>query len=141
MGSACKSALLSPALMAILLHGAAAQDLTSKDIFEGGATTKTNVGAEALNTTAAVAAPAGIHISIKSWGISGDRRGGSVPQEIPLQGFYLAHVLTGEITATIDGVTTRHSPGDYWAVKPGATMKAKALGDYAMLETTVISKQ
>jgi hypothetical protein len=144
MKSACKSVPLSAALMAILLHGAAAQDLSSNDIFDGdmttrASTTRADVGASANRAEAADSA--NIHISIKSWGITGDRRGDSALQEIPLQGFYLAHLLSGEITATIGGKRARHSPGDYWAVKPGATMQVKALGDYAMLETTVISKQ
>ena len=60
---------------------------------------------------------------------------------MPLRGFYLAHVLSGEISATINGVTTRHSLGDYWAVKPGAMTQVTALGEYAMLETTVISEK
>jgi hypothetical protein len=139
MKSACKGAALSAALMAMSLHGAAAEDLSSKDIFDGAMTTRANAGALATRTEAT--ASADIHLSVKSWGIAGDRRRDSVPQEIPLSGFYLAHLLSGEIMATIDGETTRHSPGDYWAVKPGATMQVKALGDYAMLETTVISKQ
>jgi quercetin dioxygenase-like cupin family protein len=50
-------------------------------------------------------------------------------------------LLSGEILATIDGETTRHSPGDYWAVKPGAIMQVRTIGDYAMLETSVISKE
>jgi quercetin dioxygenase-like cupin family protein len=130
MKSAYKSVLLSASLMAILLPGAAAEDLSSKHIFDGAGTTRTTAGASE-----------DIHLSVQSWGIKGDRRGDGVPQEIPLHGFYLAHLLSGEVTTTIGGETTRRSPGDYWAVKPGATMQVKALGDYAMLETTVISKQ
>jgi hypothetical protein len=143
MKSACTSALLSAALMAVLLQGAAAQDLSSKQIFEGAVTARPNAPAAASAEMARpnAGASAEIHLSIKSWGIKGDRRGGGVLQEIPLHGFYLAHLLSGEITATIGGETTRHSPGDYWAVKPGATMQVKVLGDYAMLETTLISQQ
>jgi hypothetical protein len=125
-----KRAFLSAALTAILLPGAAAEDLSSKHIFDGVTTTRTDAGA-----------PVDIRLSIQSWGIKGDRRAPGAPQEIPLQGFYLAHLLSGEVTTTIGQETTRHSPGDYWAVKPGATMQVKALGDYAMLETTVVSKQ
>jgi hypothetical protein len=138
MKSACKSAALSAALMAILLHGAAAQDLSSKPVYDGAVTTRTQA---APSVAASAAASAELHLSIKSWGIRGERRGGSVPQEIPLHGFYLAHLLSGEITAAIGGETTRHAPGDYWAVKPDATMQVTALGGYAILETIVISKQ
>jgi quercetin dioxygenase-like cupin family protein len=134
-----KSAPLGVALTALWLHGATAQDLTSKSIFEGATTTRTTLGADAKEALAS--APGGVRISVASWGISGDRRGNSPLQQIPLQGFYLAHLLSGEILATIDGETTRRSPGDYWAVKPGAIMQVRTIGDYAMLETSVISKQ
>jgi hypothetical protein len=138
MKSACKIAPLSAALMAILLHGAAAQDLSSKPVYDGAVTTRTH----AAPSVAASATPsAAILLSVKSWGIRGERSGGSVPQEIPLHGFYLAHLRSGEITAAIGGETTRHSPGDYWAVKPGATMQVTTLGGYAIIETIVISKQ
>jgi quercetin dioxygenase-like cupin family protein len=137
--SVCKGAPLGVALIALGLHGAAAQDLTSKSIFEGATTTRTTLGADAK--AAVAGAPGAARISVTSWGISGDRRGNSPVQQIPLQGFYLAHLLSGEILATIDGETTRRSPGDYWAVKPGAIMQVRTIGDYAMLETTVISKQ
>jgi quercetin dioxygenase-like cupin family protein len=127
--SVCKGAPLGVALIALGLHGAAAQDLTSKS----------TLGADAK--AAVAGAPGAARISVTSWGISGDRRGNSPLQQIPLQGFYLAHLLSGEILATIDGETTRRSPGDYWAVKPGAIMQVRTIGDFAMLETSVISKQ
>jgi hypothetical protein len=142
MKSACKSATLSAALMAILLQGAAAGDLYSKHVFDGAmGVTRQNGKSSSAATRTDAGASAVVHLSIEWWGIKGDRRGYSVLQEIPFQGFYLAHLLSGEITVTIDGETTRHSPDDYWPVKPGATMYVKALGDYAALETIVISKQ
>jgi hypothetical protein len=62
-------------------------------------------------------------------------------QVIPLQGFYIAHLLSGEINATVDGQTTPRTSGDYWSVKPGGTMKVEALGESAVLETIVVAKQ
>jgi hypothetical protein len=135
MKSICRIAPPSAALVVILLHGAFAGDLSSKDVYDSSKEVLDGSIAPHINS------PSEVRLSIKSWGIMGDRRGDSMPQEIPVQGFYIAHVLTGEIIATIDGATTRHSPGDYWAVKLGAIMQVKALGDYAMLETTVIAKQ
>ena len=61
--------------------------------------------------------------------------------EIPLRGFYLAHLLNGHISATIDGQTAKRSTGDYWTVKGGAAMQVKVFGEYAVLETTVVAKQ
>ena len=76
-----------------------------------------------------------VHVSVQSWAISGQG------QEIPLQGFYVAHLLSGQILATIDGQTTQHLPGDYWTVNAGAAMRVKTGGEVAVLETTVVSKQ
>jgi hypothetical protein len=76
-----------------------------------------------------------VHISVQTWGISGP------VQDIPLRGFYVAHLLSGQILATIDGRTTSHLPGDYWTVKAGAAMRVEAGGEVAVLETTVVSKQ
>ena len=129
MTNAWKSACWSAPLIAFLFHAAAAEDLSLKQIFQGTMIVRTQ-GRDSVN----------VFLSIQSWGITGDRRGGSVLQEIPLQGFYLARLRSGEITSTIGGVTTHRSAGDYWDVGPGATMQVKALGDYAMLETTVVSK-
>jgi quercetin dioxygenase-like cupin family protein len=53
----------------------------------------------------------------------------------------VAHLLSGQILATIDGQTTQHLPGDYWTVGGGAAMRIKAVGEVAVLETTVVSKQ
>ena len=58
MRSAYKSVLLSASLMAILLPGAGAEDLSSKHIFDGAATTRTIAGASE-----------DIHLSVQSWGI------------------------------------------------------------------------
>ena len=125
-----KRALVCAALIAAVLPQAAAESLSPTPIFEGSVTTPTRAGG-AEN----------VSVSVQSWGIKGERRGKGPAQEIPVRGFYLAHVLSGKISATIDGVTTLHLPGDYWAVKPGAVMQVTALGEYAMLETTVISKK
>ena len=62
-------------------------------------------------------------------------------RQIPLQGFFVAHLLSGQIFATIDGQTSQHLPGDYWTVRAGAAMKVKVVGEVAVLETTVVSKQ
>ena len=53
----------------------------------------------------------------------------------------MAHLLSGQILATVDGQTTQHLPGDYWTVKAGATMRVRVVGEVAVLETTVVSKQ
>jgi hypothetical protein len=105
-----------------------AQAISSTPIFEGSTTTLAKNG-----TTQAV------HVSVQSWAITGENRGD--PKEIPLRGFYTAHLLSGIISTTIDGQTTAHLPGDYWTVKPGAIMQVKVIGEVAVMETIVMAKQ
>jgi hypothetical protein len=106
------------------LAGAVAQGLLPTLLFEGNTMTPAKNGA----TQAA-------HIVVQSWAIAGKEN------EIPLRGFYVAHLLSGQIIATIDGQTTGHEPGDYWTVKPSAGMRIKVVGEAAVLETIVVAKQ
>lgn len=69
------------------------------------------------------------------------QRPNSVTHEIPQRGFYIAHLLSGSISTTIDGETTEQPPGAYWTVKAGATMQVKVLGEFAVLETIVAAKR
>jgi quercetin dioxygenase-like cupin family protein len=104
--------------------GAIAQTLSSTPVYEANTTIPGMNGATE-----------GVHISVEAWGIAGQE------QEIPLHGSYVAHLLSGQILATIDGRTTSHLPGDYWTVNAGAPMRVKTGGEVAVLETTVVSKQ
>jgi hypothetical protein len=106
------------------LPGAMAQALSPTPVYEANTTIPAKNGATEA-----------VHISVQSWAIVGQE------QEIPVQGFYVAHLLSGQILATIDGQTTQHLPGDYWTVKAGAAMGVKTVGEVAVLETTVVSKQ
>jgi EutQ-like cupin domain len=113
--------------IAIPLAGAIAETLSPTPVFEGKTTTPAKDGT--IRT---------VHVIVQSWEIAGQDR---ETQEIPLRGFYVARVLSGEISTTVDGQTTQHLPGDYWTVKAGATMKVKVIGEFAVLETTVVAKQ
>jgi len=55
-------------------------------------------------------------------------------QNIPFKAFSVVTVYSGRVESTIDGVKTIRSPGDYWTVKAGAAMKARVLGESAVLE-------
>ena len=113
------------ALVAIAgpLAGAMAQALSPTLVFEG-------------NTTSAKdGATQTVHIVVQSWATARQE------DEIPLRGFYVAHLLSGAISATIDGQKTEHLPGDYWTVMTGAAMRVKVSGEVAVLETTVVTKQ
>jgi hypothetical protein len=91
--------------------------------------------------TVAVAATNGTpqtgHVSVQSWKLSGPKE---VVHEIPLQGFYIARLLGGAVSTTIDGQTTAQPPGAYWTVKVGATMQVNVLSEIAEIETTVVTK-
>jgi hypothetical protein len=110
--------------IAIPLTGAMAQVLLPTLVFERNTTMPAKDGATQA-----------VHVSVQSWGIAGQER------EIPLRGFYVAHLISGQISTTIDGQTTAHLPGDYWTVKAGATMRVKVVGEVAVLETTVVAKE
>jgi hypothetical protein len=112
----------------ITLGDAIAQTVSSTLVFEGSTTTL------ARNGTAQA-----VDVSVQSWAITGENR--DAPKEIPLRGFYTAHLLSGIISTTIDGQTTTRLPGDYWIVKPGAIMQVKVVGEVSVLETIVVAKQ
>ena len=77
-----------------------------------------------------------VRITNQVWRFPGP---GEVPQELPLPGFYIAHLLSGEIAATIDGQTVKYGSGAYWSVKQGATMRIETLGQLVTIETIVAS--
>lgn len=124
-----KRVAATAALVAITipLAGAIAQTLSPSPVFEGNTTMPAKDGA-----------PEAVRVSVQSWGIAGQDR---AIHEIPLRGFYVAHLISGHISAMIDGQTTEHLLGDYWAVKAGGAMQVKVLGEVAVLETTVVAKQ
>jgi hypothetical protein len=77
------------------------------------------------------------HLSVQSWQFTPT----DAVHEIPLRGFYVAHLLSGSIVTTIDGVVTTRGDGAYWTVKAGEIMQVEVLGEFAVLETIVIAKQ
>jgi quercetin dioxygenase-like cupin family protein len=113
--------------IAIPVAGTIAQTLSPSPVFEA------NTTIPAKNGTAQP-----VHITVQSWGIPGQDH---ATHEISLRGFYVAHLISGHISTTIDGQTTTQAPGAYWTVKAGATMQVKVLGEVAVLETIVTAKQ
>src|SRR6266576_3131453 len=80
--------------IAIPLAGTIAETLSPTPVFEGNTTTPTKDGATQA-----------VHVMVQSWEIAGQDH---ATQEIPLRGFYLAHLLSRDISTTIDGQTTEH---------------------------------
>jgi hypothetical protein len=123
----CSTGITTLLSIAISLAGAIAETVAPTLVFEDKTTTPAKDGT--MRT---------VHVIVQSWEIGGQ---GREAQEIPLRGFYVAHLLSGDISTTIDGHTTEHHCGDYWPVTAGSTMKVKVLGEFAVLETTVVAKQ
>src|SRR5262245_38475060 len=112
--------------IAIPLAGAVAEPLSPAPVFEGSTTTPAKTGAVQP-----------VQVSVQLWKIAG--RNGAT-QEMPLRGFYIAHLLAGQVSSTIDQRSTQRAPGDYWTVKVGSAMQIKVLGEFAVLETIVVRK-
>jgi hypothetical protein len=79
-----------------------------------------------------------IRIRFIAWELT-SKRGAS--QEIPLKGFYLAHLLSGTVSTTIGGQTIVRQAGSFWTVGDGAEMQLKVLGEGAELETIVLTNR
>jgi hypothetical protein len=123
----CKAGIAVFILTAIPLANAIGQALAPTRVYEEKTTTRAENGAEQS-----------VRASFQCWVVAGDD---DAAREIPLPGFYVAHLISGHVSATIGGQTTDHLPGEYWGVKVGSTMQVKALGQGALLETIVVSKQ
>jgi quercetin dioxygenase-like cupin family protein len=108
------------------LAGVFAQGLSPAPVFEGSTTVYAKNGVTQA-----------IHIKVESWGIAGQ---GQETRKLPLPGFYIAHLLSGDISTIIDGQLTTYAPGDYWTVRSGAIMQVKVLGEFAVLETIVVTR-
>jgi hypothetical protein len=59
-----------------------------------------------------------LNVEMKEWRL---RRSGQA-FAMPDQGFYLAHLVAGEITVEIGGKSIAHHPGDFWVVEKGQRM-------------------
>jgi hypothetical protein len=119
------AAFISLVTIAIASSGGNAETLSPNSVlFEGNATT---TGKDGTTKSA--------QFSIQSWGITGKDY-----VTIPIHEFYVAHLISGQVSAKSEGQTVEHLPGDYWTVKPSQAMQIKAVGEIAVLETIVVSK-
>jgi len=66
--------------------------------------------------------------------------GKSAP-DIPMAGFGVTELKSGEIETTIDGQTMRRRPGDFWLVRPGQKYSIKSLGEMAVLHVIVFTRK
>ena len=66
--------------------------------------------------------------------------GKSAP-DVPLAGFGVTELKSGEVEMTIDGQTTRRRPGDFWLVRPGQKYAIKSLGAMAVLHVVIFTRK
>lgn len=74
-----------------------------------------------------------LRVELKQWHLAGQ----DVPIEIREPGFYVAHLIWGDVSTEIGGVNTVRNPGDFWTVEKGAKMviTIKAPGEEALIQT------
>ncbi len=116
-------------VVAICAATTAAQTLAPRQQFQS------DITVPATNGTTQTA-----RVIVQSWEISGSRTRQSPSLQIPLMGFYLARLVSGEIQAIIDGRAAKKTTGQYWVVPTGTIMQVQAVGELAVLETTVVAK-
>jgi hypothetical protein len=73
---------------------------------------------ETLKLTNPKGASVPLYVEFKDWDVTGGGRG----TELPDQGFYVAHLVTGDITTEIGGKSELRHPGDFWTVEKGTRM-------------------
>jgi hypothetical protein len=88
-----------------------------------------------LTTPKGAALP--LHVEFKEWNVTRNVRG----TELPQQGFYIAHLASGEVVTEIGGKSETRHPGDFWTVDKGARMlvRMKAPRESAIIQTLVVA--
>lgn len=77
-----------------------------------------------------------LHVELKDWDITGGGR----RAELPDQGFYIAHLISGEVTTELGGKAQLRHPGDFWTVEKGTRMavQVKPPSESAYLQTIAV---
>ena len=90
-----------------------------------------------LKPTNPKGATVSLHVEIKKWDITGGDRS----MELPDQGFYVAHLVSGDITTKMGDKSQLRHPGDFWTVEKGTRMvvQIKPPNESAFLETVAVS--
>jgi hypothetical protein len=119
---------LLPALAVILLCGlpailhlprAAAQQKPQAEASSSGEAPEVATRfSEILRLKNAKGATVPLKVEVKEWAVTRSAR----PFEMPDQGFYIVHLISGQITTDIAGKTTVRHTGDFWVVEKGQRM-------------------
>jgi hypothetical protein len=78
-----------------------------------------------------------LKVEIKEWNVTRADRAA----EISDQGFYIVHLLSGQVTTEIAGKTTARNTGDFWTVEKGQHMaiSLQRPQEQARLQTIAVS--
>jgi hypothetical protein len=92
--------------------------------------------ADTLGLKTPKGATAPLHVEFKEWNVTRNARG----TELPQQGFYIAHLESGEVVTEIAGKAETHHPGDFWTVDKGERMlvRIKAPREAVIIQTLAV---
>lgn len=93
--------------------------------------------AETLRLTTPKGAAVPLRVEFKEWYLTRNPNG----TELPEQGFYIAHLRSGEVVTKAGDKTEARKPGDFWTVDKGTRMLVliKAPREAAILQTVALS--
>lgn len=66
--------------------------------------------------------------------------GKSTP-DVPVHGFGVTELKSGEVETTIDGQTVRRRPGDFWLLQPGQKYGLNNLGGVVVLHVVILTRK
>ncbi len=92
---------------------------------------------EVVQATNAKGSAVPLKVEIKEWNVTRSDRAA----EISDQGFYIVHLLSGQVTTEIAGKTAARNTGDFWSVEKGQhmTISMKRPQEQARLQTIAVS--
>ena len=92
--------------------------------------------AETLRLTTPKGTALPLRVEFKEWYLTRNARG----TELPDQGFYIAHLSSGEVVTQVGDKSEARKPGDFWTVDKGTRMLVliKAPREAAILQTLVL---
>ena len=65
---------------------------------------------------------------------------GKSATDLPVRGFMVTELKSGDLETTIDSQATKRRPGEFWVVRPGQKYAVKSLGAMVVLHVTIFSR-
>jgi len=92
--------------------------------------------ADTLQLKTPKGASVSLRVEFKDWNVTRNAQG----TELPQQGFYIAHLASGEVVTEIGGKSETRHAGDFWTMERGQRMlvRIKAPQEAAVIQTLVV---